>query len=160
MLFVFSLMWTVDIDVPKNIDTFYILDGKYLADYILKRSSVELERFDSIIEHNVTVFRDKVSDNYICLLKQYDLLQSSEIVDLLKEFIINSKNVICIQSKPMAEYQVASKSEQDCVIRSICTSKNPSALHPRLEQPNIVSGVSAGGMYEINIYISVLLSYK
>lgn len=135
-----------EVDVPKEIDTFIILEGRYLYDCV--RAHHDLELVNSNAEVNLCLFKTKKQNNYVCMIRDYNLVLSSEIVELLKKYITISTDVIAIVTKPMVEYQVSELVTKDYVIRSISASK-PSTrklnVHfPNLEQPNIISGVSAG----------------
>lgn len=88
-------------------------------------------------------------NNYVCMIRDYNLILSSEIVELLKKYITVSTDVIAILTKPLVEYQVSELVTKDYVIRSLSASKQSAngldISFPYLEQPNIISGVSAGG---------------
>uniref|UniRef100_A0A2A4JA04 Proteasome assembly chaperone 1 n=1 Tax=Heliothis virescens TaxID=7102 RepID=A0A2A4JA04_HELVI len=135
-----------DVDIPKEIDTFIILEGRYLYDCV--RAHHNLELVNSNAEVNLCLFKTKELNNYVCMIRDYNLILSSEIVELLKKYITISKDVIAIVTKPIVEYQVSELVSKDYVIRSISSSKQSTSnldIHfPNLEQPNIISGVSAG----------------
>lgn len=81
-------------------------------------------------------------------MKDYNLVQSSEIIELLKDYITNSTDVIGIVIKPLVEYQVSQLVTTDYVLRSLLTSEQVSrgiSDIASLEQPNIIAGVVAGG---------------
>lgn len=88
-------------------------------------------------------------NNYVCVIRDYNIVLSCEIVNLVKQYITISNNIICILTKPLVEYQVSERVHKDYVIRSLSTSKQSTngldISFPKLEQPNIISGVSAGG---------------
>lgn len=98
---------------------------------------------------NLSLYKIKLRNSYICILSDYNLLLSSEIVELLKYFIEKSKDIIVLLNKPLAEYQTSSLAYQSSVKRCLTTTKhikNSYGLNfPKLEQPNIISGVAAGG---------------
>lgn len=82
------------------------------------------------------------------MIRDYNLILSSEIVEMLKKYINVSTDVIGVLTKPLVEYQVSELVTHDYVIRCLSTSKPTRDLDktfPHLEQPNIISGVSAGG---------------
>lgn len=125
---------------------------------IQKRNNLEL--INSIPEVNLHLFRTKDMKMYVCIINNYNLVLSSEIVELLKPYLALSNDIVGIQTKPLAMYQSAELCNQDCLIRSITTTNIPSKdlnlKYPNLEQPNIITGVTAGGMYSphglINVY--------
>lgn len=108
----------------------------------------KFELINSIPEVNLQLYKI-ATDLYFCTLKDYNLVLSTEIVELLKGYLNVSRDVITIQTKPLHEYQASEMANQDCIIRTVASSKGSSNLlsthFPKLEQPNIISGVSAGG---------------
>lgn len=133
---------------PEEIETFVVLEGKYLSECIKSQIHHRLELINWIPEVNLQLFKIQMCNKYICTVKNYNLVLSSEIVELLRQYLVVSSNVITIQTKALAEYQAMEISSQDCIIRTILTSKSSKELlveFPKLEQPNIISGVSAGG---------------
>ncbi|VVC96760.1 unnamed protein product [Leptidea sinapis] len=143
-----KLVWQSPLEVPKNIKLLIILDGKFTSDCIRLQKQESVELINSIKNINLCLYKVKYSDSYICVLKDYDLLYSSEIVELLREILIASRDVVSVLNKPIMEYQTTHTRNHSCVIRSLCTSiksSNLKGLHfTRLEQPNIISGVTAG----------------
>ncbi|XP_026748915.1 uncharacterized protein LOC113509713 [Galleria mellonella] len=140
-----ELQWQQDVGVLKEIEMLTILEGKYLSDIVATQTQYKLEYVNSIKEANLML--SKSGKNLICFIKDYRLVLSSNIVELLKPYLSVSNNVISIQTKPLAEYQSSEYYNQECLFRTIHTSK-PSKFtkfnFPKLEQPNLISGVSAG----------------
>ncbi|XP_053605054.1 uncharacterized protein PSMG1 [Plodia interpunctella] len=134
--------------ILAKVESFIILEGKYLTELVALHSQHELEVLNSITKVNLHIYKEKSLNSYLCVVKDYNLLQSSEIVELLKPFLLVSKNVIAIQTKPLAEYQSSEVTNTDCIIRAVFTSNLASKYlnfnYPRLEQPNIITGLSAG----------------
>lgn len=133
---------------PEEIETFVMLEGKYLSERIKSQTQQRLELINWIPEVNLQLFKVKMSNKYICTIKNYNLVLSSEIVQLLRQYLTVSTNVVTIQTKSLPEYQAMETSGQDCIIRTIQTNKSSKEFDikfPKLEQPNIISGVSAGG---------------
>lgn len=124
-----------------------ILEGRYLAESL--KMQLKLQHVNSVPEVNMNLYKLEDSYSYICILKDYNLLLSSEIVELIKPFLTLSRDVIAILTKPLVEYQVSELIIKEYVIRSLSTSKPVTKSlginFPRLEQPNIISGASAGG---------------
>lgn len=146
--FTYSLKWSQDLESPEEIDTFVLLEGKYLSECIKSQTRDRLELINWIPEVNLQLYKVKMSNKYICTIKNYNLVLSSEIVQLLRQYLTVSINVVTIQTKALPDYQATETSAQDCIIRTIQTSKSCKGLvieFPKLEQPNIISGVSAGG---------------
>lgn len=143
----FRLQWQLDITAPAFIETFLIFEGKYLFDCISQHTKCKLEIINSIKEISLYLYKVESIDKYMCVIKDYNLLQSSEIVELLKPYLSASNDVVTVQTKPLAEYQSIDVSPENCVVRTVCTTlPSSSDIHfPKLEQPNIISGVSAGG---------------
>ncbi|XP_013193181.1 uncharacterized protein LOC106136999 [Amyelois transitella] len=143
-----ELILQKSVDTLTNVESFIVLEGKYLSEITSVQSQHELEMINTINEVNLHIYREKSLNAYLCVVKDYNLLQSSEIVELLRPFIVASKNVIAIQTKPLAEYQSSDISNTDCIIRAVFTSnvasKSLNFDYPRLEQPNIITGLSAG----------------
>ncbi|XP_022828264.1 uncharacterized protein LOC111357695 [Spodoptera litura] len=136
-----------EIEVPKQIDTFIILEGKYLFDCV--RAHHELELVNASPEVNLRLFKTKKLNNYVCMIRDYNLILSSEIVEMLKKYINVSTDVVGVLTKPLVEYQVSELVTNDYVIRCLSASQPTSDLDktfPHLEQPNIISGVSAGAL--------------
>ncbi|KAM3958963.1 proteasome assembly chaperone 1 [Aphomia sociella] len=140
-----ELQWQGDVGTLKEIETFIILEGKYLSDIVSAQTQHKLEFVNSIKEANLNLFT--ANNKYICIIKDYELVQSSDIIELLKPYISVSQHVITIQTKALAEFQSSEYFNHDCLVRTIHTTK-PSRFHnpnfPKLEQPNIISGISAG----------------
>lgn len=141
------LKWLLEIAAPAVIETFMIFEGKYLYDCITQQTKCNLELINSIKEASLHLYKVESMDKYICVTKDYNLLQSSEIVELLKQYLNVSNDVVAVQTKPLAEYHSIELSNQNCVVRTVCTTVPSSSdiCFPKLEQPNIISGVSAGG---------------
>lgn len=146
--FTYRLKWSQDLVSPEEIETLVILEGKYLSECIKSQTRHRLELINWIPEVNLQLFKVKISNKYICTAKSYNLVLSSEIVQLLRPYLDVSADVVTIQTKALPEYQAMETSAQDCIIRTIRTSKSSKEVDiefPKLEQPNIISGVSAGG---------------
>lgn len=111
------------------------------------QSHLKLELFTSIPEVNLNIFKADNDEYYICTVRDYNLLMSSQIVQLLRPYVLNCQDVVTIQTKPLSQYQTLNVSSDYCIIRTIATSKKPvkNISYPLLEQPNMISGVSAGG---------------
>lgn len=144
-------MWQKNVVVPAQIEKFIILEGRYIADSIQSLARFKLELVNVIQPLNISVYRSESSalEVYVCVLRDYNLLLASEIVDLLKMYFGISSDVIAVLTKPIAEYQATEYTAQEYIIRSLSTTK-PSHISitkkiPNLEQPNIISGVTAGG---------------
>lgn len=120
-----------------------------MADSIKPQVDLKLQHVNSVPEVNMKLYKTEDSNCYICVLKDYNLLLSSEIVELIKPFVTISGDIIAILTKPLVEYQVSELLTEEYFIRSLFTSKPVKKTlginFPRLEQPNIISGVSAGG---------------
>lgn len=104
---------------------------------------------NSVPDVNLNLF-EWPSNKYVCSIKDYNLLQSSEIVELMRPLLYKSNDVITIQTKPLLEYQTASQEFSPLIIRKLTTSaraQKQDFKFKKLEQPNIVSGVAAGGKY-------------
>lgn len=121
----------------------------------MKRTNVSLELWNTIPIVNLSVHKISDSLNYICLLKDYDLVKSSEVVNLLNNILTGSKKVVSIQTKSLSEYQTSLQHSVDCIIRTISTTNSlGKTIYPKLEQPNMISGVSAGGKYTLCMILS------
>lgn len=146
-LFICRLSLKEEYEVPDDIDTFLIFEGRFFYDLV--KVQRELEHINAIPEVNLHLYKSKTENIYICVIKDYDLVQSSEVVELLKDFITKSKDVVGVLTKPLVEYQVAQLVTKDHVIRSLYTtnqiSRRIDSSYPNLEQPNIIAGVAAGG---------------
>uniref|UniRef100_S4P867 Proteasome assembly chaperone 1 n=1 Tax=Pararge aegeria TaxID=116150 RepID=S4P867_9NEOP len=142
-----ALQWQWPLDSADKIDTLFILEGRYMSECVKMHPKFHLQLKNSILDANLHLF-ELPSNKYVCTIKDYNLLQSSEIVELLKPLLTKSKDVITIQTKPLLEYQTASQLYSPLVIREVTTSTKTQKLcefkFEKLEQPNIVSGVAAG----------------
>ncbi|KPI94042.1 PREDICTED: uncharacterized protein LOC106121981 [Papilio xuthus] len=141
-----KLQWQNKIDINQDIDTFYFIDGKYLKHFIDLQSQ-QLQLINEIKEVNLRLYKIKLLHKYLCTIKDYDIVLSSEIVQLLEPYLESCKNIITIQTIPISEYRSTQFHVQPCVIRGLYTSAvaNKSEFEfPKLEQPNIISGVVAG----------------
>lgn len=143
------MKWKQDLESPEEIEVFVLCEGKYLSDCIKMQGKDKLELINSIPEVKLNLFGSKTSNKYVCTISDYNVVLSSEIVGLLRQYLIVSHDVIAIQTKALPEYQTLQLSAQDCIIRTISTTKVPIKKNyidfPKLEQPNIISGISAGG---------------
>ncbi|XP_026498631.1 uncharacterized protein LOC113402556 [Vanessa tameamea] len=160
------IQWQLPIEIPKRIETLFILEGKFLSDFMKVQSRDFFKLINSNIGVNLHLYQLTSSDKYICTVKDYNLLKSSEIIELLKPFIYKSEDVITIQTKPIMEYQTASLGMQSWVIRQLTTSvpskKTWDLNFAKLEQPNILSGVTAGAIClreHINLSATALVCY-
>ncbi|CAH0399828.1 unnamed protein product [Chilo suppressalis] len=133
--------------VPDIIESLILLEGKYLYD-CMKNEIKNLTLIYTIKEIDLNVYQNQQSNVCISILRDYDILRSSEIVELLKPYITVSKNVVTIQTKPLTEYQSLELTNKNCLIRTICSTKasNLEINFPKLQQPNFISGVSAGAI--------------
>ncbi|CAG9787736.1 unnamed protein product [Diatraea saccharalis] len=143
-----KLDWMLKTTVPDIINTLVLLEGKYLYDCVKNQSDNVLTMINSIKEVNLNVHKHQQLNLYICVIRDYNLLQSSEIVEILKPYILVSKNVVAIQTKPLIEFQTHELINKSCLIRTICSTKtsNLNFDYPKLQQPNFISGVSAGAI--------------
>ncbi|XP_045490689.1 uncharacterized protein LOC110998280 [Pieris rapae] len=146
-----ELKWTNILEVSDTVDLLLILDGKQLSDTVKLQEQDSIELINTVKEASLSLYKIKLRNAYICILKDYNLLLSSAIVELLREFIEKSKDIIVFLNKPLAEYQTSNLTyHQPCVVRCLKTTKNLTNSHglnfPKLEQPNIISGVAAGVM--------------
>lgn len=154
-------------EVPKDIDTLYILEGKYLTDCVKVYNLHKLDFVNTVPGMNLNLFKSKSTNKYICTIKDYNMLLSSEIVELLKPYLMVSQDVTAVQTKPLNEYQSFESTSKDCIIRMVCTTNPPPKelyyVYPKLEQPNFVSGVSAGGnnnncnLFQVTMTCNVLI---
>ncbi|XP_023934116.1 uncharacterized protein LOC112043083 [Bicyclus anynana] len=142
-----SLQWQQPLDTFNKIETLFILEGKFISECVKMHPQAHLKLINSVLEVNLHLY-EMASNKYVCTIKNYNLLHSSEIVELLKPLIITSDNVVTIQTKTLLEYQTASPVNSPLIIRELSTSKPAPKLwdgkFKRLEQPNIISGVAAG----------------
>lgn len=151
MELIFRLQWHKPLLIPEKVDALFVLEGKYLSDCIRLQHNNYIELINTVLEANLLLFEIKSSNRYVCTIKDYKLLQSSEIVELLKPIIIKSKDVITIQTKPLTEYQTDHVTSQPLVLKKLnsAASSKPHQTwnlnFPKLEQPNIMCGVNAGG---------------
>ncbi|CAH2084794.1 unnamed protein product [Euphydryas editha] len=144
------IQWQLPLNIPEIIGTLFILEGKFFADCVKVQAKDHLKLINSSTGSNLHLYQILSCSEYVCTVKDYNLLQSSEIIDLMKPLISKSADVITIQTKPMTEYQTASLETQPWFIRKLTTS-NPSKISKdlnfaKLEQPNILSGVGAGAV--------------
>lgn len=111
------------------------------------QTDYELELVDSIPEASVSIFKARNTDIYVCTVRDYNLVRSSEIVEAIKDYLTASQNVLTIQTRPLTQYQ-STATPQECIVRSVATTKplemELKTKFPKLEQPNIISGLSAG----------------
>ncbi|XP_068617328.1 uncharacterized protein PSMG1 [Battus philenor] len=141
-----KLQWECPTEINKEIDTFFIIDGKHLVHFIDLQSQL-LELINEIKEIGLKLFEIKTLNKYLCVVKDYNIVLSSEIVELLQPYLETCRNVITIQTNPMSEYRSTQVQIQPCLVRGIYTSAELVSSRyefPRLEQPNILSGVAAG----------------
>ncbi|XP_047515349.1 uncharacterized protein LOC125056333 [Pieris napi] len=143
-----GLKWTNILEVPDIVDLLLILDGKHISDKVRLQEQDSIVLINTVKEASLSLYKIKLRNAYICILKDYNLLLSSEIVELLRDFIEKSKDIIVFLNKPLVEYQTSNLTYQPYVIRCLKTTKSLTNLHglnfPKLEQPNIISGVAAG----------------
>ena len=147
------MQWKVPLQIPDSIEILYILEGKLLSDYIKGQPVDYLKLVNSIPEAAANLYKIKC-DDFVFTIKDYNLLQSSEIVELLKPILCKCEDVVTIQTKPLPEYQTENPSTHTMVIRQITTTasnkfKKLGFNYENLEQPNILSGISAGGTFLI-----------
>lgn len=126
------------------------MEGKYLGDYININVNTKMNLVNSVAQLSLKLFKITEKNYYICFIQEYNLIQSSEIVELLKDLLCKSSNVITVSTKPLFEFQSSEISTQGCIIRCLSTSKPVIGVCAKikclkLEQPNMISGVSAGG---------------
>lgn len=143
------MQWKLPLKIPDKVNTLFILEGKFLSDCIKVQPKDNLKLVNSIAEVNAHMYEVKSDDQFVFTIKDYNLLQSSEIVELLRPILCKSADVITIQTKPLMDYQTANSSIHSCILRQLNTStssnKFQNFMYSKLEQPNILSGISAGG---------------
>lgn len=132
-----------------KIDILYILEGQYLSDCIKSQPQHFMQLINSVPVENLQLYKLKSANKYVCTLKNYNLLHSSRLVELLKDIIYNSSDILVLTTKAISEYQSTNTKSQSCIVRKLNTSL-PSNIfidikHKTLEQPNIITGVPAGG---------------
>ncbi|XP_028038019.1 uncharacterized protein LOC114248806 [Bombyx mandarina] len=141
-----NLQFQKHIEIPNDIEIFILLEGKYLA-HSIKQNVCNLELINSVPEISLKIYKMHSLESYVCIIYDYDIICSSEIIHLLEKYITNSKEVISMITKPLVEYATSEVCHEECVIRRLSTKncKNSSlSKYPCLEQPNIISGISAG----------------
>lgn len=88
-------------------------------------------------------------NKYIVVIRDYNLLQTNDLLEFLKPLLIQAHDVMVVQTKPLADYMsLEPLGNQNSVIRTVVTTKPGAAAdtpYPRLEQPNMITGVAAGG---------------
>ncbi|XP_011550095.3 uncharacterized protein LOC105381981 [Plutella xylostella] len=141
-----KLAWEKDVPVPGQIENLFILEGNYLSECVKSQTHLKLQLIDSIPEVNLNIFNAVGTFNYFVTVKYYNLVLSSEIVECLKGYLKVARNVVALQTKPLPEFQTSVLTNQDCIIRTLSTTLPVSIdiKYPKLEQPNIISGISAG----------------
>lgn len=141
---------------PKEIGTLFVIEGKYLADCIKLQSHLKLELISTVTEANLNIYKAENSD-YLCTVRDYSLIMSSQIVELLRPLLQDCADVVAIQTKPLSGYQTTNLFPQNCIIRTVSASVTLARKldYPLLEQPNIISGVSAGGITLCVIFYAV-----
>lgn len=153
-MFYCRLKWLKKTEVPQEVECITIFEGKYMSDYI-KMQSHNLELLNSVTEIAMQLYKVNTCNRYICTIRDYNVVQSSKIIELLKDYLLISKEVIAVQTKPLPEYHSMTPA-QDCIIRTVATTKptsKPEFIYPKLEQPNIISGVSAGGIIIVCVFL-------
>ncbi|XP_061714455.1 uncharacterized protein LOC133522970 [Cydia pomonella] len=141
-----KLEWQNSLEAPKEIDDVIIFEGRYLSDYIKHQSQCSL--INTVSGASINLYKLNNCNGYICTVRDYSIVQSSKIIELLKDYLLHSREVIAVQTKPLSDFN-STEPVLDCVVRSVSTSKLPNNsrfTYPKLEQPNIISGVAAGAI--------------
>ncbi|XP_038213867.1 uncharacterized protein LOC119833767 [Zerene cesonia] len=143
-----ELKWPNNLNIPDTIDLFIIFDGKRISEAVKLQSQDSLELVATVREACLQLYKIKLRNAFICVLKDYSLLLTTDIVELLREFLEKSNEVLVLVNKPITDYHTNTESCQSCLVRSMCTTIGPDNRDglnfSKLEQPNIISGVAAG----------------
>ncbi|XP_041979808.1 uncharacterized protein LOC121733579 [Aricia agestis] len=158
-----QLEWLTPLESNGNIKTTFILEGRYLSNCI-KQAQELAEPISSIDSVNLKLYKLKTDNVLVCTIQDYDLLQSSDIVEALRPVVSKSNNVISLLTKPLPDYQSTSLDSSMCIVRklSTTTAQDNQFNFKNLEQPNIISGVSAGVTFlreHLNLPATVLVYY-
>lgn len=108
-----------------------------------------MELINCVPEVHLHMYRIISYNKYIVVIRDYNLLQTNDLLEFLKPLLIQAHDVMVVQTKPLADYMsLEPLGNQNSVIRTVVTTKPGAAAdtpYPRLEQPNMITGVAAGG---------------
>ncbi|XP_072932751.1 uncharacterized protein PSMG1 [Epargyreus clarus] len=141
-----ELQWETPLELPEKVDNFVLIESR--DDSILSEEKKNILEINCIKKANLRLYKTQTGANkYICIIKDCDMMLSSDVVKLLKDIITRSKVIVTIVVKSICEYQTEQPTLQSCIIRKVTTTNKLNLMkidYPKLEQPNIISGVSAG----------------
>ncbi|XP_028175984.1 uncharacterized protein LOC114364164 [Ostrinia furnacalis] len=141
-----KLQWKTNSFVrPKIVDAVLIFEGEYLFHCIFAQTKNNLKLKNTVEEIGLSLYKIILTNNYVFVVRDYDMPRTGEVVELIRYFLNESKEVLTLQTRPLTEYQSPNPVCQS-VIRTVSTTnvKSNDLLYPALEQPNMLTGISAG----------------
>lgn len=141
----FSLSWAKESSLPNEIDLLLLMEGTLAVEFA-KSCLISSDPIDEVSLSKVAFYKIPNTQIIICTSLNDDDTKFGEITLLLQPLLEKSSNVICIQSLSSTRYQNLSVPISNSIIRTLQTTHSTGKLESRLEQPNILSGLTAGGM--------------
>ncbi|XP_045499236.1 uncharacterized protein LOC123696896 [Colias croceus] len=143
-----ELKWPNNLNIPDEIDLFIIFDGKRITEAVQIRPQHSLQLVATVKDIGLELYKLRRQKAFICLLKDYNFLLTTDIVELLRVFLEKSEEVLVLVNRPISDYYSNTNLCHSCIVRTLCTTITPEIdldlNFPKLEQPNIISGVAAG----------------
>ncbi|XP_077283569.1 proteasome assembly chaperone 1 [Arctopsyche grandis] len=141
-----QLNWERKVVATDKLKTFLIMEGASAVEFADRCLVNKKNVINRIVNANTTLYEIKEQSLVVCTSLCDDDTITSDVTDLLLPWIESATSVFAIKSVPFVYYKSTEDIEDTFLMRALHTedsTKTPTDV-PILEQPNILSGVSAG----------------
>lgn len=140
-----------ELDRMEPIDRFYVFEGRQIFDFfnaILLKSTMPICQLES---YKTAVYKLPHTNSVICLTEGNELNRTAQITEMLRPWINAAKETFAFAFQPTYSYYSERNFDRMCFVRSICGNRPVDTtkldfVEP-MEDSNMISGVSAGGIF-------------
>lgn len=154
----FSLEWEwlrLDAAALANIKKIIIVEGQNIEEFAKKSITKNLFNICKLQKHNVSIYvNSDAPDMAVCITQEKDLNMFGLITEMFIPFISKANKVYTVSFQPSVMHKGTNSVDKDkyCFFRGI-NSQIDSIVE--LEEPNILTGVAAGGKLALCYFLSL-----
>ncbi|GLV31829.1 uncharacterized protein CBL_07589 [Carabus blaptoides fortunei] len=131
---------------PNEISDLLIVESSKLTQIAQTCIAENCEPVCTLQEANVSIYKT-VDNNYIVLCKDAKDISPGEVTEKLFPWLNKAKRILAVTSAVAAMYQKTTSEElPPCFIKVLSTGSCGVLHAPKLESPNLVTGIAAGGL--------------
>ncbi|XP_074115876.1 proteasome assembly chaperone 1 [Cotesia typhae] len=145
-----SSIFKIDIKDITTINSLIVIETDLLTDFIKESVLNKSEIVGTITRPSASGCTSTLyaltGDIYILLVGAVDLATSGVFVDAISGLLEKAKDIVALTSNHVSQLKTKINEESPSFLRLLSTKKAKDVMKdvPRLNQPNIVSGVAAG----------------